>query len=120
MVPPHRPIARSAIASKTGCTSVGELLMTRRISAVAVCCSSASLVSFIRRTFSIAITAWSAKVLKSVDLALRRLTGFGPADQDRADRHTVLQHRRAGHPAPRPCLRERVVVRGIEQRVVDR
>ena len=38
-------------------------LMTRRISAVAVCCSSASLVSLNRRTFSIAMTAWSAKVL---------------------------------------------------------
>jgi hypothetical protein len=38
---PHRTRARSAIASKTGWTSVGELLMTRRISAVAVCRSSA-------------------------------------------------------------------------------
>ena len=65
MFPPHSTIARSAIASKTGCTSVGELLITRRISAVAVCCSSASLVSLNRRTFSIAITAWSAKVFSS-------------------------------------------------------
>ena len=39
--------------------------MTRRISAVAVCRSSASLVSLNRRTFSIAITAWSAKVRSS-------------------------------------------------------
>jgi hypothetical protein len=46
-----------AIASKTGCTSEGELAMTLRISAVAVCRSSASLVSLNRRTFSIAITA---------------------------------------------------------------
>src|SRR5215470_399194 len=30
------------MAWKTGCTSVGELLITRRISAVAVCCSRAS------------------------------------------------------------------------------
>ena len=43
--------------------------MTRRISLVAVCCSSASVSSWLRasssvksRTFSIAITAWSAKV----------------------------------------------------------
>jgi hypothetical protein len=43
----------------------GELAMTLRISAVAVCRSSASLVSLNRRTFSIAITAWSAKVLSS-------------------------------------------------------
>ena len=34
-------------------------------SAVAVCCSSASLVSLNSRTFSIAITAWSAKVCSS-------------------------------------------------------
>ena len=49
--------ALATIASNTGCTSVGVLEMTRRISAVAVCCSSASFVSLNRRTFSIAITA---------------------------------------------------------------
>ena len=45
------------MASNTGCTSVGDSLITRRMSAVAVCCSSASVVSLIRRTFSMAITA---------------------------------------------------------------
>jgi hypothetical protein len=49
----------------TGPRSVGELEMTRRISAVAVCCSSASFVSLNSRTFSIAMTAWSANVLSS-------------------------------------------------------
>ena len=51
----------------TGWTSVGELLMTRRISLVAVCCSSVSVRSRLRawssgkrRTFSMAMTAWSA------------------------------------------------------------
>ena len=39
--------------------------MTLSTSEVAVCRSSASLVSLNRRTFSIAITAWSAKVLRS-------------------------------------------------------
>ena len=50
--------------------SVGELEITRRISLVAVCCSSASVRSRFRasssaksRTFSMAMTAWSAKVL---------------------------------------------------------
>ena len=38
----------AAIASKTGWTSVGELEMTRRISLVAVCCSSASVSSRFR------------------------------------------------------------------------
>ena len=56
----------------TGWRSVGELEMTRRISAVAVCCSRASVSSRFRasssvnsRTFSIAITAWAAKVFAS-------------------------------------------------------
>ena len=57
---------RSAIASNTGCTSDGELAMTFRISAVAVCRSSASRVSLNSRTFSMAITAWSANVCSSV------------------------------------------------------
>ena len=64
--------AFAAIASNTGCTSVGEWLMTRRISLVAVCCSSASVRSRLRdssslnsRVFSIAMTAWSAKVLSN-------------------------------------------------------
>ncbi len=41
------------MASKTGCASVTEPLMTRRISAVAVCCSSASLVSEARCSLSL-------------------------------------------------------------------
>ena len=45
------------MASNTGCVSVTEPLMTRRISAVAVCRSSASLVSLNSRAFWIAITA---------------------------------------------------------------
>ena len=55
--------------SNTGWTSVGELEMTRRISLVAVCCSRVSTRSRLRassslksRTFSMAITAWSANV----------------------------------------------------------
>jgi hypothetical protein len=68
---PQSVLAFRAIVSKTGCTSVGELLITRRISLVAVCCSSASLTcawaavralflsssSVNNRTFSVAITA---------------------------------------------------------------
>ena len=52
------------MASKVGWISVGEPEMTRRISAVAVCCSSATRSSPLRasssvnkRTFSMAITA---------------------------------------------------------------
>jgi len=50
------------ILSNTGAASATELLITSSTSAVAVCCSSASRVSLNRRTFSIAITAWSEKV----------------------------------------------------------
>ena len=39
--------------------------MTRRISAVAVCCSSASRCSVNRRAFSIVMTAWAAKPCRS-------------------------------------------------------
>ena len=62
---PPRRAALAAIVSNTGCTVGRELLITRSISAVAVCCSSASCVSLNSRTFSIAITAWSAKVCSS-------------------------------------------------------
>jgi len=55
----------SATVSKTGCRSNAERLMTLSTSAVAVCCASASVVSLKRRVFSIAITAWSAKVWSS-------------------------------------------------------
>ena len=47
-----QPGGARAMASKTGWTSVGELEMTRRISAVAVCCSSAS-VSGAREPFDL-------------------------------------------------------------------
>ena len=43
----------------------GELAMTFRMSAVAVCRSSASWVSLNSRAFSMAMTAWSAKVSTS-------------------------------------------------------
>ena len=65
-------VAFSSIASNTGSSSPGELEMTCNTSEVAVCCSSASDSSRVRactssnsRTFSIAITAWSAKVVTS-------------------------------------------------------
>ena len=60
------------MASNTGCTSDGELAITFRMSAVAVCRSSASCVSLNSRTFSIAITAWSAKVRKQLDMMIRK------------------------------------------------
>ena len=58
--------AAPTMASNTGCTSVGELLMTRRMSALAVWRASASCVSLNSRAFWMAITAWSAKVLTRI------------------------------------------------------
>ena len=74
-LPSHTRKARCAIVSKTGWVSVGEAEIARRISLVAVCCSSDSVSSrfrapssWNRRTFSIAMTAWSAKVFSKLDL----------------------------------------------------
>ena len=68
----HSLTALRAIVSKIGCTSVGDPLIVDRISEVAVCCSSASVSARFRapsswnnRTFSRAITAWSANVDRS-------------------------------------------------------
>jgi hypothetical protein len=63
--PPDSRLALSAMASNTGCTSDGELAITFRMSAVAVCRSSASLVSLNSRAFSIAMTACAAKFCSS-------------------------------------------------------
>ena len=52
----HRCAARSATASSTGCTSVGELEITRRISLIAVCCSS-EFVSSLRALVDLALEA---------------------------------------------------------------
>ena len=89
------------MVSKTGWTSVGELEMTRRISPVAVCCSSASVSSRFRasssvnrRTFSMAMTAWSAKVCEQRDL----LVGEGPpvSLRRRRSRRSALPSRSIG------------------------
>ena len=65
-------VAFSSMASNTGSSSPGELEMTRSTSDVAVCCSSDSLRSPVRwrsslssRVFSMAMTAWAAKLCSS-------------------------------------------------------
>ena len=108
------------IASNTGWVSVSELLMTFSTSDVAVCCSSASVSSAVRactssnsRTFSIAITAWSAKVFSKLDL----LVGERPHGSVRADarsRRSALPSRSSGRArwravAGRRCQLRRLV-----------
>ena len=73
---PQKRAALLTTVSSTGWMSVGEVLMiTCRISLVAVCCSSASVRSAFfacsspsSRAFSMAMTAWSAKVVDELDL----------------------------------------------------
>ena len=64
-LPANRRSQPARILSNTGAVSATELLIACSTSEVAICCSSASLVSLNRRTFSIAITAWSANVCSS-------------------------------------------------------
>ncbi len=72
---PQRVTAFFAIASNTGCTSVGELLMTLQDVGGRRLVLSASCVSLNSRTFSIAITAWSTNDLASAI----SLSSNGPA-----------------------------------------
>ena len=114
-VAPHTRAALSATVSITGWRSVGELEMTRRISAVAVCCSRASVSSRFRasssvnrRTFSMAITAWSAKVFEQRNLFVREGLHLIPPNVDGANGHTFAQERRGQHRPGRgaPACRE--------------
>ncbi len=84
--------ALATIASNTGWTSVCERLMTRRMSLVAVCVSSAVVSSRLlacssvnSRTFSMAMTAWSAKVWSSAISSSVNAAGFA-AGQRRSPR----------------------------------
>ena len=79
-----------------------ERLMTFSTSAVAVCCCSASVRSRVRactssnsRTFSIAITAGSAKVCKKLDLSLVERSGHEATYQQRALDPVGTQQRHA-------------------------
>ena len=93
----HSRIAFSSIASNTGARSPGEELMTCNTSAVAVCCSKASRVSVMSRAFSIAITAWSAKVRHQLDLPLGERLDPLAGEPDDADR--LASSRNSGTPS---------------------
>ena len=108
-VEPDRPsehaiteLARAlcTMVSKTGWTSVGELEMTRRISLVAVCCSRASVSSRLRasssvnrRTFSMAMTAWSAKIWSSSISRSEKSPASARPTDDGPDGATVAEDR---------------------------
>ena len=109
---PQRETAFRTIVSNTGCTSAGEVRITRRISAVAFCCSSASLSSCVRRsscswktateelrpcTDFVALRRFSVTVLRrrvltgSPPALERRLIAF-PKAQDKASCRLKIAH----------------------------
>ena len=94
------------MAANTGASSPRELEITLSTSEVAVCCSNASASSRVRccsasnrRTFAIAITAWSAKVVtSSICLSVNGATVLR-IEHDDADRPPLAQQRIAEHRA---------------------
>src|SRR5262249_8603499 len=97
MVASHRRMALCAIASKTGWASVGELEITRRISAVAVCCSTDSVSALLMRSTSVFSSAYDAVV------GLTPFKGLAQSSQNLAVGRFSCWHR--GHFMPRPSQR---------------
>ena len=86
--------------SNTGWTSVGELLMTRRISLVAVCCSSASVRSRLRASQLLEqphVLDGDDRLVgeraKQLDLRVAELARLRPTERDGADRAALAEHR---------------------------
>jgi hypothetical protein len=104
-------VAESTMASNTGRVSATELLITRRISADARCCSRASRVSLNRRAFWIAITAWSAKVLSSAcSFSLKRSPGLRTTEMEPMPRSShIMGATRSAKLRPMSCARRRAV-----------
>ena len=69
--------------------------MTLSTSVVAACCCSDSRSSLSRRVFSMAMTAWAAKLREQIDLLVGELTHLLAKNADRADKFVVLEHRDA-------------------------
>ena len=107
-------VAFSSMALNTGSSSPGELEMTLSTSEVAVCCSSDSVRSSVRwrtssnsRTFSMAITAWSAKfVTSSICLSVNGSHLVRGQTTNDADRRRPLEQRNAEHRAVAADLAE--------------
>src|SRR5262249_48956139 len=110
----HSLAAYSATTSNTGCKSVGELAMTRRISLVAVCCSNASVRSRLR--FSNQKTSHTVRRAhrggaESRHGVLVRRGGKAPPQKGRGKKHPTLPLGRGGGPpkkAPPPPMDPRI------------
>ncbi len=102
---PHSCAALFAIASSTGCRSVGELLITRRISLVAVCCSRAigeGLVALLQLLEQPRVLdrdyGLIGEGLEQRDLLSENVAGSAATDADSSYRVAVAKHRH-GHEA---------------------
>ena len=88
--PPSRRLALVAIASNTGVMSDGELAITFRMSAVAVCRSSASLVSLNSRDILDRDHGLVGEGLQQLERDGRaNAAGLLPRDADRAERNAA-------------------------------
>ena len=91
--------------------------MTRSTSAVAVCCSAirtargALLLGLNNRTFSIAMTAWSAKVVDQLDLLLGKRVDLIARSVEDADGRSLTQERHAKMRSVSECLADSRVAR---------
>ena len=85
--PPISRLALVAIASNTGCTSDGELAITLRMSAVAVCRSSASLVSLNSRDVLDRDHGLVGEGLQQLNVMIGERSRLLARDADHADRN---------------------------------
>ena len=108
----HRCAAEATSVSSTGCRSNFERLMAPSTSLVAVCCSSDSVSSAVRactssnsRVFSMAITAWSAKVVHELNLLVAERLHDLANQRDDADLGAFAQqgHAETVRKLPRLC-----------------
>ena len=88
------------MASNTGCTSDGEVAITFRMSAVAVCRSSASLRLVEQPRVLDGDHGLVGEGLQQTDCLVVKGSCFAARDADRADCNTVAQHRHHQHAAP--------------------
>ncbi len=100
------------MASNTGCTSVGDWLITRRISAVAVCCSRASVLD---RDHGLV-----GEGLQQLDLAVGERSGLGARHHDDTDGSALPQHGdKEAAPKPDRAGQRLMLVLGIDLDVGD-
>ncbi len=114
------------MVSKTGSSSPGELdddaqdfgsrrLLLQRLGKFAVrCCNSLS-----SRTFSIAMTAWSAKSVDKLDLLVGKRLHLFRVDDATRPRRAIAEHRHSQQGAEVPESNRQARIFGIGLHIVD-